>query len=273
MVDIDVPFASDDEAPTAEQIERLCRLLSSGDISRGRLEIFLNSISSSSARHANPLDVLYKRISAQSILGDDIIFPEDVMRARGLQYSEEQCSMLLDTLPSEYILQWCKKNNYALVPGPPQPMNLMQVRDLKRDLFVGNWDSDYVGEFAYNEFVDCCWLAMRKDIVPDSTNLTWRQQQDLLYAFETVPTVVQLVWFTTTYSQVHSQYYGLLKYTAARTKSTAGSASHEYIEAVTSSIFVGRRVLLETAQRNQRYTHVGLASMLDLDYMMTGHPR
>lgn len=56
---------------------------------------------------------------AREILGNDIIFPDEITEVRGLSYSEEQLKQLDQMFPTEDMLRWCRYNNYAVMPAPP----------------------------------------------------------------------------------------------------------------------------------------------------------
>jgi hypothetical protein len=142
---------------------------------------------------------------ARLILGDDFIFPDEIAEARGLSYVEDQIRQLADTIPSEDILRWLKENNFCLLPGPPQPMSLLDVRSLESKLFYSESGGWYIDQkFAKNDKANCEWLAIRKDPVSNSTHKTWEEQLTLLSKEERVPNAGEMSWFITTYYKVRN---------------------------------------------------------------------
>ncbi|MDP2909704.1 MAG: hypothetical protein Q8N69_01370 [bacterium] len=155
---------------------------------------------------------------ARSVLGDDVIFPLDIAAARNISYSEKQIQSLVKTFPSKDMLHWCKANNYALIASPPEPMSLLEVRSLKPELFYEQSGGWFAGQnFAKNDKTSFGWLAIRKDIVPDSTDKTWNKQFRLLTDEERVPNAGGFAWFITTYYEVRR--VRLFKRIYARTSS------------------------------------------------------
>ena len=118
--------------------------------------------------------------AAHLVMGDDIIFPEDVVTAHGFPYTEWQLKHLADTIPSVEQLRWCKDNGYAVVAGP----------------------RDYVSVGPSTDKAGCEWLAIRKEIAPESTDKMWDEQQKLLGKHEQVPNAAETRWFIKTYYDV-----------------------------------------------------------------------
>lgn len=134
---------------------------------------------------------------AREVLGDDIIFPDEVAESRGLSYTGKQLQHFADTMPSEEVLRWCKVNSSAIVAGPHTPMGLLDVLELNPELFqrekgqVQVWYAN--DDFARNDRAMPEWLAICKELVPYS---------QLLSPDERVPNAGELSWFITTYYEV-----------------------------------------------------------------------
>ncbi len=142
---------------------------------------------------------------ADTVLGNDVIFPEEITVARGLSYAKDQIRHLIDTLPSYDVLVWLKMNNFCLMPGPPTPMSLLDVRFLEPKLFFSEsdgWYADPRQDFARYDKAICEWLAIRKDPVPDSTRKNCNEQLMLLSEHEEVPNAGEMSWFITTFYKV-----------------------------------------------------------------------
>lgn len=235
-------WASDASTP-AQLSEFFCQI-QSGRITKRTLQAFLKNggISQEEVAHI--------------VLGNDMIFPEDVMSARGLSYNNEQLAQLADKLPSVEVLRWCKENNYAVMPSPPHSMNVLEVRALQPTLFfyeTGGWyDWRERCPFSYNDKVQFGWIAVRKGIVPGSMNKRWNGQKALLSDEEEVPNVAQLVWFVTTYKLVR----GVQFFTDCSARTS--SVGHEGTQT-----FVGDEKI-QLYWDDSRASDVGLASCRNL---------
>lgn len=201
-------WASD--APTPAQLKELFSQIASGRINKRRFQTFLRN------------EVVFKNNEevARMILGDDIVFPDEIAEARGLSYTDADLKHFADTMPSEEALRWCKANGYAVVAGPPSPMGLIEIRSLKPDHFhskTGGWYEGYA--FGYGDKAKTEWLAIRKEPVPNSVNQNWSEQLRLLSKDEQVPNAGEMSWFITTFYEVRG--VRLLKKVYVRTSSVA----------------------------------------------------
>lgn len=142
---------------------------------------------------------------ARTILGKDFISPEQIMKSRGLVYTDDQLTKFGETLPSQEVLEWCRDNGYTLVAGPNKPMSLLEVREVKSEYFnskTGGWYANASETFSRNDKVETRWLMVRKESVANSTKRTWSEQQALLSDVEVTPNIAELAWVATTYKAV-----------------------------------------------------------------------
>ena len=141
---------------------------------------------------------------AKSILGADFVAPQEVMKARSsIIYTDEQITALAESLPSEDVLRWCKKNGYAVIPAPPKAVSLLKIREIQSDHFYstsGGWYADR--KFARKDKTSFGWLAIKKRPIAKSTQKNWDNQNKLLSTIERVPNVAEMSWFITTYFEV-----------------------------------------------------------------------
>lgn len=143
----------------------------------------------------------------REMLDIDFISPKEMMDTYGFSYSQEQLKYLNNTLPSIETLIWLQKNGYILIPGPPEDMNLINIRNLDGSLFLsknGGWYTSHKFGFSRKDFVkDSDWLAIRKEAHPLSFEKTWEQQQCLLSKEEYVPNVAEISYAITVYYKIH----------------------------------------------------------------------
>lgn len=164
---------------------------------------------------------------ARTILGQDFITPEEIASARGLTYTGEQLAAFADTFPSEEVIRWCQANNFMLIVGPPNPLSLLEIRDLKPEYFyskTGGWYAEEKQRFSRDQKVRPAWLALRKEPVSGSTSKTWEEQIALLSGVEYVPNDAEVEWALTTYKAVRDVY--LLSNIYVRTSSLDSDGCH-----------------------------------------------
>src|SRR3989344_2643603 len=184
-------WASD--APTPAQLKELFSQIASGRINKRRLQTFLRS------------GMVFKNEEiARLILGDDIVFPDEVAESRGLSYTDAQLKHFAEMMPSEEVLRWCKTNGYAIVAGPPSPMGLLEVRTFKSEHFYSKGGGWYGGGHAFGngDRAETEWLAIRKEPVPNSLNQSWSEQLRLLSKDEQVPNTGEMSWFIPPFCEV-----------------------------------------------------------------------
>jgi len=190
---------------------------------------------------------------ARLILGDDIVFPDEIAEARGLSYTDAQLKYFAE-MPSEEALRWCKANGYAIVAGPPSPMGLLEVRSLKSEHFyskAGGWYEGYA--FGNDDKAQTEWLAIRKEPVPNSFNQNWNEQLRLLSKDEQVPNAGEMSWFITTFYEVRGVW--LFEKVYVRTSSVASGGDR-----VSVGVFDEGGLLVSDYWDDYRYYYIGLAA-------------
>lgn len=167
---------------------------------------------------------------AKAILGKDFISPEEIAKARGLTYTDEQLVKFHETLPTREVLEWCRASGCMLVAGPPRAMSLLDIRAQKADYFAskeGGWYAERVQKFARGDKVHPIWIALRKEPVADSLGKNWDDQSQLVEAPMLVPNVAEVVWGLTTYKAVRGVY--LLPSLYVRTSSLVSNGNRVYV--------------------------------------------
>ncbi len=208
-------WASD--SPTPAQLKEFFSQLESGRITKRKLQGFLRSGQAFASEDL-----------ARKILGDDVIFPDEVAEVRGLSYTEDQLRHFAGTIPSEEVLRSLQANNFALVAGPPSPMSILDVRQVESNLFYSKTGGWYEGQkFARDDKVPTEWLAIRKDPVPNSTSRNWSEQLGLIKAEERVPDAGEISWFITTFFKVRG--VRLFKSVYVRTSSVDSVGDRVYV--------------------------------------------
>ncbi|MFH0814610.1 MAG: hypothetical protein V1902_00745 [Candidatus Falkowbacteria bacterium] len=210
-------WASD--SPTPAQLKEFFAQIEAGRITRGRLQKFLRE------RGMNCEDI------AAEILGKNFINAAEIETAFGMKYTAEQLAILAATMPPEKVLREMAANEYMLVAGPPQAMSMLDVRAKKPELFYSKADDGWYCKqeqtFARDDKVGEGWLALRKKVVPNSTDKTWGEQQKLLSAEERVPNAAEVAWGVIAYKAVRDEF--LLPTMYARTSSVSALGVHVLI--------------------------------------------
>lgn len=211
-------WASD--APTPAQLKELFSQIASGRITKRRLQTFLRNGTVFKNEHENENEKV-----ARMILGDDIVFPDEIAEARGLSYTDADLKHFAETMPSEEALRWCKANGYVVVAGPPSPMGLLEVRSLKPNYFYPKTGEEWYewDAFLHDDKAKTEWLSIRKAPVPNSVNLKWDDQLRLLSKDEKLPNAGEISWFITTFYAV--RHVWLFKRVYVRTSSCTSDFS------------------------------------------------
>ncbi len=152
---------------------------------------------------------------ARSILGNDFISADEIMTARGVQYTEDQLIELGRKLPDQATLEAIRDAGMMLVAGPPTAMSMLDVRAVHADFFYSKgpeqddsgWYDDAGEKFARNDKTDALgWIAFRKEPVEDSLSKNWEEQQALVAEPMMIPNAAEATWALTTFKAVRDIY-------------------------------------------------------------------
>ncbi len=194
---------------------------------------------------------------ASIILGKDFIRPDEVAANRpGVVYSDEQFESFENMLPGREELEELRDDGYMLVPGPAQPMALLDIRSLKPGYFytkTGGWYAEEKQRFSREDRAPTKWLKLRKGPVPNSTGKNWDEQSPLLSAVEHVPNDAEVEWAVTTYKAVRGIY--LLPNVYVRTSSRTAGGSR-----VDVGRFDAEGLDVNDVWGDGRFSYLGLAS-------------
>ncbi|MEK9176985.1 MAG: hypothetical protein AAB923_01695, partial [Patescibacteria group bacterium] len=139
----------------------------------------------------------------------------------------------------------------------PTAMSLLGIRDLNRTLFYskeGGWYAEERQTFAQNDKTQAAtWLALRKGVVPNSTDKKWKEQLPLLSDVERVPNVAEFAWGLTTYKEVRGVY--LMNAIYARTNSVDSGGDRVIV-----GIFDAKGLVVSLWSGDGRYSDIGVAS-------------
>lgn len=178
----------------------------------------------------SPIDC---RALARSILGDDFISAHEIETARGLVYTDDQLTELVNKIPERHILEQLRDSDMMLVAGPPTAMSLIDVRAVHAELFFAEgpdrndkaWYDESKQKFAKADKVEAlCWIALRKEPVGHSLSKKWSEQQALVKKPMIIPNVAEVVWALTTYKAVRD--VSLLEDLYIRTSSVDVNGDH-----------------------------------------------
>ena len=99
----------------------------------------------------NPYDPLGRIKLAHKIFGKDFIDPFEVAVNRRIEYPHELRCSLGASLPSEEEMVAIRDGGHVLMPLPPRPMSLLDIREADRELFyakTGGWYAEPRQEFS-----------------------------------------------------------------------------------------------------------------------------
>lgn len=188
---------------------------------------------------------------ARSILGDDLIAPEEIACCTSTQYTRTQMGISLSTFPSRQKLCELKENGYGLVPRPPEAQSILSIRNSNPAYFYstkvgwkaqktdfGDEKSNLVPQefawyekgqpFAEDALTGCSnWLAIRKDLVHGSRMKGWGAQESLLTKVEYAPEAAELCWFMAIFAAVRGIW--LFENISVRTASRDAEGNRVYL--------------------------------------------
>ena len=207
---------------------------------------------------------------ARFILGQDFITPEEIVAAGifkfslptgdKLAYSDEQCRDFVDNLPPEEVIQWCQRNGFMVVAGPPRPLSLKEIEDLQRfGEHYGGWYLDQHQRFSRRDQVEPGWLMLRKGLVPNSGGKTRPKQLQLISDTERVPNSAELAWGLTAYKA--TRHINLLRGVNARTSSLPFTEGYVVTVGMGSSRIMGGIVISSVLDDKCDDNNLGLASV------------
>ncbi len=198
---------------------------------------------------------------AYRILGEDCISADEVMLARGVQYTKDQLIELECNLPDQATLEWCQNNGTMLVPGPPITMSLLDIRSVNANFFRSkgpeagdcSWYDLVEEKFATTDKAEAlAWIAIRKEPIEDSFSKNWSEQQALVADPLYVPNITEAVWALTTYKAIRHVY--LLEDRYVRTSSVDMCGNHVQI----GNFFAGQLHIDYEIWDNERIPCLGI---------------
>lgn len=133
---------------------------------------------------------------AQQILSHYFISPEEVIEScEGVIYTKEQLARFIETIPGQEVLEWCRDNNYILVPGPNCLMSLLDIYKTKKDSFYPGEFKQYANQkFSLNDKVETKWYMIHNDIHFKTNLKSWDEQQTFLSDIKEVPNAAEFAW-------------------------------------------------------------------------------
>lgn len=144
------------------------------------------------------------------VMGDDVIFPDEVSGIEGIaNYTEEQISLGLSRmLPTKTsaqtdLAEQCRKWRLVLYPGPAKEMNLLQIRSLDSDYFHSTENGWYQNQkFSREDKVFPGWYLIKKDL---SKPKKWKDHMRSIPYEKRIPNSAELVWAILIYEETKKQ--------------------------------------------------------------------
>lgn len=170
------------DSPTPDQLKEFFAQISSGRITKQRLQPFLRG-------NYQPT-TSQKR--AREIMGKNFFGVEEAIRHYGVEPTQAELSALAEIPFTETTLQECG-NTHVLVAV--FPLSILEIRD---KVAVGQrlfYDQDWYNKQVFaNEKGETEWRLVRKTPVVNSTSKTWPEQQALLANNEETPSTRVMVY-------------------------------------------------------------------------------
>jgi hypothetical protein len=130
--------------------------------------------------------------NARAIMGKNFLGAEEAIERFKLQLSDQDINRLKEIPFSESVLREYK-NTHILVADCGLSIVGVKTR-VDRNLFYSKEDAWYTNQAFAQKESKPIWRLIRKDIVANSTNKTWPQQQSLLTEGEETPEARAMVY-------------------------------------------------------------------------------
>lgn len=167
---------------------------------------------------------------AHKILGLNSFFsPLRVARFRThIKYSDERLEELIETLPQEDVIGWCKHNGFIVMAPPPKPMSLLNVFEDRPAICSQVRGQHELRAFASRDTTGNGWMMVRGTSNFGSVGLSWDRQVLLISEMTRPPNVAELAWFMTTHRVVCG--FWLFRDMCIRTSSVDSYGNHICLE-------------------------------------------
>jgi hypothetical protein len=168
---------------------------------------------------------------ALGIMGDNIVFPHEITEERGLSYTDDKLKLLSIAMPAVEVMDELKKNGFALMPLPPEPLSLLDLLNGRPEHFYSTytktpaWYTEPEQTFAQDEKTGFGWMAVKKaPIVSMSTN--WDEQNKVISGGldeGRMPNAAEMAWFISIFKEVRDTW--LFPTIYVRTSSAAANGN------------------------------------------------
>ncbi len=127
---------------------------------------------------------------------DLILEPGKIGLPKGVKKYENATLTLLDLhRPKPKQIEWCSKNSYVIVPGPPKPMNLIAIHKMAGDFFCTRKNPWFAYEDSINkDRAESRWYIVRNSVLENSENKTLTEQMALMRHKETLLNMAEVAW-------------------------------------------------------------------------------
>jgi len=171
---------------------------------------------------------------ALGMMGNDIVLPSEITENRA-PYTDAQLKLLSINMPAVEVLEDLKKNCFALMPLPPEPLSLLDLVTERPERFYSTYAKTttwYAGPeqtFAHNENTGFGWMAVKK--APSvSTSANWDKQNKVISSSRgegRMPNGAEMAWFILMFKGLRDIW--LFPKIYVRTSSTAANGNPVFI--------------------------------------------
>ncbi|MBN1584913.1 hypothetical protein JW899_00925 [Candidatus Uhrbacteria bacterium] len=193
---------------------------------RKRLAAFMNAGCPDFVKQKQSLEGWDESNLAENIFGGRFVSVAEAAKAwKGkLKYGRRLSARLNEALPGAEALRGIS-GSHVLVPLPPRPMSLIEMRDLAPGMFRSDncWYEDGGEKFFRNDRTGEGWIALLEGPVSGSLDRPWDRQEKMVPAGgpDTIPNAPSFAWALLTYLRARNirlftPFYG-------RTSSVASS--------------------------------------------------
>lgn len=186
-------------SPTPAQLKELFAQIDTGRITKRRIQ-----------RLIGPCVSMCNENAAVRIMGDDIIFPDEIAHALGLKYDDQTYGMLSDSMPGLQQLRICKDKQMLVLPGPPGALDLVGIGNhasSRKIKVAGRRCGKKAVDISSSDDIFGGWYAVRKAELPGSLMTSWSQRTEyVIRNCGYIPTAAEVTWAILAYYLVQGEW-------------------------------------------------------------------
>lgn len=141
-------------------------------------------------------DVLEDRYPHISKCNDIMIEPTSLGLPKGIKRYDNASLLSFDlNKPKSKQVEWCSKNSYLIIPGPPRPLSVIEIHQVAKYFFCTTRNPWFASEDRVNnDRVESRWYIVRDGVLENSESRPMIDQMSLMRPKERLLNVAEVAW-------------------------------------------------------------------------------